>query len=246
MIFYTFAQHDKGSSGSPILNISTNKLIGIHKGTSNNHNYNKGCLLFYPFKEFISLKIKPTKMVLKNNLDIIYQSSIKGSSMNRIIKEIINCNNVQYEEFQLFGFIDDKVYGVLEGLPNTPFENGFFQFTMIYTDDYPFKPPKLYFKTPMFHPNIDENGLINLKMLQNEWSPSSLISKIIYSVQLVLDEPKPNGIAFLYADELYKKDKNEYEKIVREYTAKYANFDTVQNELKKMNFEMKLNNYNSV
>ena len=53
---------DKGSSGSPILNVLTNKLIGIHKGANNNHNFNKGILLIYPFKEFIS-KIK--KMLKK-------------------------------------------------------------------------------------------------------------------------------------------------------------------------------------
>ena len=47
---------DNGSSGSPILNAKTNKLIGIHKGSSNNYNFNKGTLLFYPFKEFISQK----------------------------------------------------------------------------------------------------------------------------------------------------------------------------------------------
>ena len=54
---YHYCSTDKGSSGSPLLNIITNKLIGIHKGTTSNHNYNKGTLLIYPFKEFIT-KIK--------------------------------------------------------------------------------------------------------------------------------------------------------------------------------------------
>ena len=53
---YHLCSTDKDSSGSPILNIRTNKLIGIHKGSSNNYNFNKGTLLFYPFKEFISQK----------------------------------------------------------------------------------------------------------------------------------------------------------------------------------------------
>ena len=46
-----------GSSGSPILNLFNNKIIGIHKGSNINHDYNKGTLLIYPFREFI-LKIK--------------------------------------------------------------------------------------------------------------------------------------------------------------------------------------------
>ena len=43
---------DKGSSGSPIFNIINNKIIGIHKGTSNFKICNKGTLLFFPLKEF--------------------------------------------------------------------------------------------------------------------------------------------------------------------------------------------------
>lgn len=166
-----FCSTDKGSSGSPILNISTNKLIGIHKGASNNHNYNKGYLLFYPFKEFISKqkieKIKPTKMILKNNLNIINQSSLEGYTLKRINKEIIQCNNDQYEGFQLFAFIEDKLYGVLQGPSNTPFENGFFQFTIKYQNGYPFKPPIFQFQTKIFHPNIDEYGVVIIDILQD-------------------------------------------------------------------------------
>ena len=45
----------------------------------------------------------------------------------------------------------------------------------------------------------------------------------------------------MYAGNLFLDNRNDYEKTVREYTSRYANFTTVQNELKKLNFEMKLN-----
>ena len=63
---------EKGSSGSPILNLFNNKIIGIHKGSNINHDYNKGTLLIYPFREFI-LKIKDeikNKNIIKGVLDI--------------------------------------------------------------------------------------------------------------------------------------------------------------------------------
>ena len=43
-----------GSSGSPILNIKNNKLIGIHK-ESNNKQFNRGLFLNYPIKEYLQL-----------------------------------------------------------------------------------------------------------------------------------------------------------------------------------------------
>ena len=78
---------DKGSSGSPILNLLTNKLIGIHKGANNNHNFNKGILLIYPFKGFISKikknvnkKVKSKKMILNTSFKKVFTDkiSLKG------------------------------------------------------------------------------------------------------------------------------------------------------------------------
>ena len=53
---------EKGSSGSPIMDLSNNKLIGIHKGAHEIHNFNKGIFLIYPLKEFVSQ--------IKNNFNI--------------------------------------------------------------------------------------------------------------------------------------------------------------------------------
>ena len=43
---------EKGSLGSPILNVSNNKLIGIHKGVNKEDNYNRGLFLKYAIYEF--------------------------------------------------------------------------------------------------------------------------------------------------------------------------------------------------
>ena len=43
---------DNGSFGAPILNLQTNKVIGIHNKSS--INYNIGTLLKLPIKEFIN------------------------------------------------------------------------------------------------------------------------------------------------------------------------------------------------
>ena len=47
---------ENGSSGSPIINLLNNKIIGIHKESVRNKNYNKGSLLKYPINEFLNSK----------------------------------------------------------------------------------------------------------------------------------------------------------------------------------------------
>jgi len=51
---------ENGSSGSPILNLSNNKVIGIHKQSSKNFNYNIGTCLKFPLNDFFE----------KNQVDI--------------------------------------------------------------------------------------------------------------------------------------------------------------------------------
>ena len=56
-----------GSSGGPILNLSTNKVIGIHKGAINKNNkvkFNIGTLLKFPLED-LNKKIKKKGLPIK-------------------------------------------------------------------------------------------------------------------------------------------------------------------------------------
>ena len=68
---------NKGSSGSPILSLKSNKLIGIHCGTFSKCEYNIGTLIIYPIIEFQNIKnniyiINKEKKIKLNELTIIY------------------------------------------------------------------------------------------------------------------------------------------------------------------------------
>ena len=168
-----------------------------------------------------------------------------GSALKRINKEIKDFFDDPPERTQLFGFIKDILYGVLQGPPNSLYENGFFQFTIKFSNDYPWKPPRFLFQTKIFHPYINEEfGSVYLDILKDQWCPAITIQKIIFYIHSLLYEPNPDDDDGMNdsAVKLYKTNRMEYEKTVREYTSKYANFSTVQNELKKLNFAMKLSN----
>ena len=204
-------------------------------------------ILIFPFKEFISQKKqnkKPKEFVLKNKIkQVVYQPN--ENTNKRRLDILMKYNNGKEKDFlgyQIFGVIDLKIYGVLEGPLNTIYENGFFPFIIEYSPetDYWFDPPKkFYFLTKIFHPNIDESGLVSVDILQYNWHPClSYFSKITYSIQSLLDDPNPDIFVNEYAAKLYKENIDLYQKTVREWTSKYANFETVQKELKKLNFQM--------
>jgi len=40
-----------------------------------------------------------------------------------------------------------------QGPENTPFEGGLFEATLVFPMEFPYQPPKMTFKTELFHPN---------------------------------------------------------------------------------------------
>ena len=79
---YHYCSTEEGSSGSPILLIKNQKLIGIHYGSINQFGYNNGTLLIYSIIEFANIK---------NNL-LLSDSSITEIYKNNIINSINNLN----------------------------------------------------------------------------------------------------------------------------------------------------------
>ena len=87
-----------GSSGSPIFNLSSNKIIGIHKSFERKNNkecYNLGTLLKYPL---IDMKKENTKNISKN----IKISSNNKRLNNKLLKtnKISNINNAKEEKIE--------------------------------------------------------------------------------------------------------------------------------------------------
>ena len=108
------------------------------------------------------------------------------------------------------------------GPTETPYEGGIFKLKILFPADYPFKPPKITFETPIYHPNINANGGICLDILKDQWSPALNITKVLLSICSLLDEPNPDDPLVPDIAQLFKSNKAEFTRLAREHTIKHA------------------------
>ncbi|CAN1141968.1 Ubiquitin-conjugating enzyme E2 28 [Linum perenne] len=112
------------------------------------------------------------------------------------------------------------------GPSDSPYSGGVFLVTIHFPPDYPFKPPKVAFRTKVFHPNVNSNGsicldILNLDILKEQWSPALTISKVFLICSLLTD-PNPDDPLVPEIAHMYKIDLSKYEATAHSWTQKYA------------------------
>ena len=129
----------------------------------------------------------------------------------------LNCSAGPISEADLY-----KWEGVMMGPSDSPYAGGVFNVTIEFPVDYPFKPPRIMFKTKIYHPNINAQGFICLDILKQNWSPALTISKALLSILSMLTDPNPDDPLMPDIAQQYKTNRVEYELKAREWTQQYA------------------------
>ncbi|XP_071591596.1 ubiquitin-conjugating enzyme E2 E1 isoform X2 [Heliangelus exortis] len=141
-------------------------------------------------KETSTPKKKESKVSMSKN------SKLLSTSAKRIQKELAditldpppNCSA---------GPKGDNIYewrSTILGPPGSVYEGGVFFLDITFTPEYPFKPPKVTFRTRIYHCNINSQGVICLDILKDNWSPALTISKVLLSICSLLTDCNPGQL----------------------------------------------------
>ncbi|KAF8473907.1 putative ubiquitin conjugating enzyme [Kalaharituber pfeilii] len=104
--------------------------------------------------------------------------------------------------------------GTITGPDGTYYESLTFKLSFSFPSNYPYSPPTVLFKTPMFHPNVDMAGRICLDILKDKWSAVYNVQSILLSLQSLLGEPNNKSPLNGQAAELWDKNPIEYKRLL--------------------------------
>ena len=107
----------------------------------------------------------------------------------RLMKEACDAAKKKFNDYLLiFNPADLLAWeAFIEGPEGTPYENRIFHIKMILSTEYPISPPKIYFKTKIFHPNIHFNsGEVCLDIIKSEWSPTWTLEALCKAIRLLM------------------------------------------------------------
>ncbi|KAG1679800.1 hypothetical protein FOA52_012712 [Chlamydomonas sp. UWO 241] len=126
---------------------------------------------------------------------------------------------------------------LVPGKDKTLCEGAKFPCTIIFSADYPAKPPRVNMPKGFFHVNVcDQSGAVCLSTLKEVvpehlgqvpgWAPSITVTQILLSLQELLSVPNFGSILGMRAYEVkQKKGQAEYDRRTREQALKYAQED---------------------
>ncbi|MCI4395468.1 hypothetical protein PGIGA_G00180710 [Pangasianodon gigas] len=119
----------------------------------------------------------------------------------------------------------DNIYewrSTILGPPGSVYEGGVFFLDIAFTPDYPFKPPKVTFRTRIYHCNINSQGVICLDILKDNWSPALTISKVLLSICSLLTDCNPADPLVGSIATQYLTNRAEHDRIAKQWTKRYA------------------------
>ncbi len=125
--------------------------------------------------------------------------------------------------------VDEKdltqVDAVIEGPADTPYAGGFFRIRLSIGKDFPSSPPKGFFLTKIFHPNVSAKGEICVNTLKRDWKSDLGIKHILITVKCLLIVPNPESALNEEAGKLLLEHYDDYCARARLHTEIHAKTD---------------------
>lgn len=123
---------------------------------------------------------------MSNNVENLSPQTIRG-----VVREMQELSTHPPEGIKVQINEEDvtDIQAFIDGPSGTPYMGGLFKVKLALGKDFPQIPPKAFFLTKIFHPNVASNGEICVNTLKKDWKPDLGIKHILLTIKCLLIVP---------------------------------------------------------
>ncbi|KAK9503667.1 hypothetical protein O3M35_010180 [Rhynocoris fuscipes] len=114
------------------------------------------------------------------------------------------------------------IQALIEGPAGTPYAGGVFKIRLCLGKDFPQGPPKAFFLTKIFHPNVATNGEICVNSLKKDWKSDLGIKHILLTIKCLLIVPNAESALNEEAGKLLLEHYDDYSQRAKMMTEIHA------------------------
>ncbi|XP_029931219.1 uncharacterized protein LOC115375808 [Myripristis murdjan] len=142
----------------------------------------------------------------------------------RILEELKSLHCDPHPFFNVFPSESDFTFWkiLMQGPPDTPYENGVFELFCQFGPDYPVKPPVVRFITPVYHCNVNNVGRICHNIFDRNYNAHITMREILDAIYGLLIIPEPEDPLDSILAEEFLSSREKYEKEAQKHTEETA------------------------
>ncbi|CAM9178265.1 unnamed protein product [Ectocarpus sp. 12 AP-2014] len=115
-----------------------------------------------------------------------------------------------------------EIHAEIKGPVGTPYDGGSFHIKLVLSNDFPHSPPRGFFLTKIYHPNVAPNGDICVNTLKRDWTAEVTMTHVLQVIRCLLIVPFPESSLNDEAGRLFMESYTEYERRVKVWVNVHA------------------------
>jgi len=139
--------------------------------------------------------------------------NISPKVLHLVLRQIGGLFEEKLDGVQMVQNADDPldIQALIMGPEQTPYQGGTYRVKICLGAEFPMQPPRAFFMTRIFHPNIAPNGDVCVNTLKRDWDPQNWnIGHILQVIRCLLIVPFPESALNEEAGRLFMESYAEY------------------------------------
>lgn len=169
-------------------------------------------------------------------MSTIIQNNLSQSAKKRLLKELEMINNEKELGIRVSLVQDppgnerlDEWDLFISGPEDSLYEGYELHARMTFPSQYPYRPPTFKFISPIFHPNVYDNGKVCISILHTDedeiidsdianstWTPGLNVRTVCLSIISLINAPNIFSPANVDASKMFRDEKERYDQMVKE------------------------------